>query len=367
MTAPHADVYEKERRLRDFMAQCGFDFVLLTLRSNFAWFTTGGDNHVLLNSEYGCAPVLVTKEAKYLIAHPMDGFRIMQEEVEGQGFELVLHPWYEPDRTSIIKKIVGNGRLASDAFFPGAENVRDDILKLHYPLTPTEVDRCRDLAVESSQCFSEVAFSIRPGQTELEIAAKLVSAFAERNIQAEVVIVAADDRISSYRHPIPTPRRVERVVLLHVVGQRMGLHCNVSRMVAFGKADPYLERIHRSACYIEAVNAAYSRPGVPFTELLEKVIAAYLEIGFEDEWKAHYVGGPSGYVILHPDAMLDPSWVVAERQPMGHLAPITGTKVEELIMVTPEETRVLSNSKEWPLLTFHINNQCIELPDVLEI
>jgi len=367
MNKAPVDVYEKDQRLRSFMDERGFDAIVLTLRSNFSWWTGGGDNHVLLSSEYGCAPALITKKAKYLIAHPMDGPRIMQEEIAGQGFEMVLHPWYEPDRGEVIRRVAGKGRLACDAPFPGADNVAEDILRLHYPFTATEVERCRVLASESALCFAEVASSVRPGEQELDIAARLISAFASRHIQTEVVIVAADDRISSYRHPIPTSRRVEKTVLLHAVAQKWGLHCNVSRMVALGGIPGNLARIHRAACYIEAVNAAHSRPGVMFPDLLAKVKEAYAEVGYPEEWKAHFVGGPTGYVILHPAAMLDSSWTVSERQPMGHLATIAGTKVEELIMVTPEETSVLSNSDGWPLLKFDINDQHIELPDVLLI
>ncbi|MCR4402332.1 MAG: aminopeptidase P family N-terminal domain-containing protein [Firmicutes bacterium] len=367
MNEAFRDVYEKEQRLRNFMDERGFDAVVLTLRSNFSWLTGGGDNHVLLNSEYGCAPVLVTKKAKYLIAHPMDGPRIMREEIAGQGFEMVLHPWYEPDRKEVIRRIAGRGRLACDAPFFGADNVAEDIMRLHYPFTVTEVERCRVLALESALCFGDVANSVRSGEQELDVAARLISAFASRHIQTEVVIVAADDRIRDYRHPIPTSRRIRKTALLHAVAQKWGLHCNVSRMVALGGIPEDLVRIHRAACYIEAVNAAHSRPGVLFQDLLAKVKEAYAEVGFPEEWKAHFVGGPTGYVILHSAAMLDPSWNVSEHQPMGHLATIAGTKVEELIMVTPEGTSVLSNSKGWPLLNFEINGQYIELPDVLVI
>lgn len=364
---PLSEVQEKERRLRAFMAERGYDAVLLTLRSNFAWLTVGGDNHVLLSSESGCAPVVVTRDRKYLVAHPMDGPRIMEEEVAGQGFELVSHPWYEPDRHALIRRIVGKGCLASDAPFPGAEETGGDIIRLHYPFTAAEIERCGALAADSAACFADVAPTVKPGETERDVAARLVSAFARRGVSVEVLIVAADDRIARYRHPIPTGRRIVRTALLHVVAQRQGIHCNVSRVVAVGGVPDELRRIHQAACRIEAASAAYSRPGTTYPELLAKIREAYAETGYPEEWRAHFVGGPSGYVILHPTAMLDPSWRVTEWQPLGHLATITGTKVEELILVRPDHTEVLSNSDGWPLLEFDLNGQRIELPDVLAI
>ena len=61
------------------------DGVFLNRRSNFAWFTGGGDNHVFLCSEAGAASLLIMRDKTYVLAHSMDGQRLMEEQVSGLG------------------------------------------------------------------------------------------------------------------------------------------------------------------------------------------------------------------------------------------------------------------------------------------
>jgi len=79
------ELREKETRLWHFLKELDLEGALISKRSNFAWFTGGGDNHMFLASEIGAASLLVTEEGKYLLAHTMDGDRIMTEEIPGQG------------------------------------------------------------------------------------------------------------------------------------------------------------------------------------------------------------------------------------------------------------------------------------------
>lgn len=57
---------EVERRLaeiRSLLEQADADGIVLGLRCNFAWLTAGGLNHVVVASEDGAAPILVTHDS----------------------------------------------------------------------------------------------------------------------------------------------------------------------------------------------------------------------------------------------------------------------------------------------------------------
>ena len=89
------EIQEKEKRLWKGLQAKHLDGVLVSRRSNFAWLTAGGDSHVFLASEAGGESLLLTPNGKYLLAHTMDGERMMDEEVAGQGWELKAYPWFE--------------------------------------------------------------------------------------------------------------------------------------------------------------------------------------------------------------------------------------------------------------------------------
>ena len=75
------EVAAKQARVRSFLDEAGYDALVLTTQANFAWITGGGDNHVVLAADAGVASVLVTREAKYVVANNIESPRIMTEEI----------------------------------------------------------------------------------------------------------------------------------------------------------------------------------------------------------------------------------------------------------------------------------------------
>ncbi len=106
----------KIERLREWMADGKWDAVLITRRDNFAWLTTGGDNHVLKNTEFGVGHLLITPDKKYVLAHRMDGDRLQEMQLAGQGYELKTLSWDEGDPRSLAAGLAGK-RIAADTVF----------------------------------------------------------------------------------------------------------------------------------------------------------------------------------------------------------------------------------------------------------
>ena len=79
----------KELRLRRCLAEHGYDAALIGRLDDFAWFTGGGNAMVVAGSENAFGIIIVTPEGKNLVAQVMDGGRIMEEELAGQGFTYV--------------------------------------------------------------------------------------------------------------------------------------------------------------------------------------------------------------------------------------------------------------------------------------
>ena len=104
--------------------------------------------------------------------------------------------------------------------------------------------------------------ALKPGMTEFQVAAGLAGRVLGRGIVPQVLLVGADERLSNFRHPIPTDRKVEKIVMLVLCGERWGLIVSLTRIVHFGELPEELKRKHHACCQVDAEMIAASRPGV---------------------------------------------------------------------------------------------------------
>ena len=110
-----------------------------------------------------------------------------------------------------------------------------DLVDLHYPMTDLEISRTRWLASETDKLFTSFAQSVKPGETEKDIAARLHCEHLKKGMEVDVLIVGSDERCFNYRHPLPTEKPLEKYLMLHTVARRWGLHCNLTRFLHFGE------------------------------------------------------------------------------------------------------------------------------------
>jgi len=238
--------------------------------------------------------------------------------------------------------------------------------ELEFPLLPAEIERAREIGRLADRAMGEVAASLEPGITELEIGGRLAGAFIRLGIYPDVLLVGSDERLYRYRHCIPTPRPVEKLVLMHVAGQKYGLHANVTRMVHFGPQPEELRRRHQAVSYIHSQVLAHLRPGFPFRELLEVIQQGYASTGFALEWQGHLQGGIAGYEACYPFMLLDDQAVIGPNQAYDWLITVPGTKTEELSLLTEAGVEVASLGPDWPAIRFEHGDFKISLPDILE-
>jgi antitoxin VapB len=182
-----------------------------------------------------------------------------------------------------------------------------------------------------------------------------------------VLLVAADDRLMKYRHPIPTPTRVKNAVMLVLCARKWGLVCSVTRMIGFGKPSPELRRKIEACAYVDAAFVAASRAGTPLVDAFEKARAAYAERGFPNEWRHHHQGGPTGYMerefTVNPETpkerRIEPSMALAWNPS------IAGTKSEDTILVTSKGPEVVTTTPGWPMMKVAVAGKVLQRPDWL--
>lgn len=323
---------EKEERLRAHCARLGLDGAWLRRRANVAWLADGADVHVLASSEFGVAALLWTPQRKQVLTDTIEAARLAAEEFSSD-WEIVSRPWWQPGA-------VPAGRWLVD--WP-----EDALYELRAPLTELELTRARALGRESGQAVEALMREVRPGASELEVAADLTRSLLARGIRAPVVLIAADERIARFRHPTPTAKRVARTLMSVLCAERHGLIVCLTRLLSFGPLSPDLARRHRAVVAVDRALHAASRPGVSFGAILSEAQRVYRETGFPDEWQLHHQGGPMGYAAR--DFLVTPGEprCVVPHQLLGWNPSITGTKSEDTILAGGE---VLTRTGGWPEL-----------------
>ena len=360
------EIRQKEERIRKYMEQKGVQTLVIGRQDNFAWFTGGGDNRVCTTTEMGAAFIVITHEKKYIIGYNMDAPRVYDDEVVGQGYELVSVIRGEKDLLAAIKEVVGNRKAASDVLLYGFDFVGGEIYNLHYPFLEDEMIRYRHVGKIAGKIIEKVAYSIEPGQTEIQIASNLLKEFADYGFTTDILLVGSDERINKYRHPNPSYKKVEKSILLAPVAKKWGLRAIQSRMIHFGEVPKEIKKKQYAVSMIQAHMIANAIPGRRMSELLKMQKELFKQSGYENEWKLHWQGSCTGYQIGDLKMLEDNSAVVGKNMAFAWFTTITGAKSEETSLVTDSSQEVITNSKNWPKHRFDINGKEINIPDILE-
>jgi Xaa-Pro dipeptidase len=323
---------EKEQRLQKLCASRGVDGIVLRRRSNIAWLTDGADLHIDLSTRLAFGTVVWTPSKKTLYADNIEVPRFRDEELKS-GWELVERPWVEDEKLPA-------GNYLSD--WPN-----DELYECRASLTDAEVERVRVLGREAAEALCLAMRQIRKGATEHALAGYIAGGLRTRGIFSPVVLVASDERILKYRHPIPTSKKIENLVMAAICAQRGGLVVSATRLACFGTLPDELKRRHEAVCRVDAAYHAATRPGARWCDALEAGLKVYRETGFADEWKKHHQGGPMGYELREFKATPTETRTVQPRQLAGWNPTITGTKSEDTILSTGE---IVTPSPDWPVM-----------------
>jgi antitoxin VapB len=339
---------------------------LLQRVSSLAWATGGASAYVNIASSTAEASLLITGKNQYLITNNIEATRLENEEgLASQGWDFHITPWYEKELS--VQKLTKGLKLGVDEDFPGALELSAEIAHLRANLNPEEDKRFRVLSQLCGQAMDEAARSVHPRQTEFEIASLLAREAEARGVQAIVNLIAVDDRIYNFRHPLPTNKKLDRYVMLVLCGRRWGLVCSLTRLVYFGKLPDEIRHKAEAVAYVDAALIAATRPGRTLGQIFKVAQEAYAMVGYADEWKLHHQGGPAGFEpreYLATPGSKDP---VIAGQVYAWNPSITGCKSEDSVLISEDGFEVLSTIPGWPLVKAEVAGQIIDRPDILVV
>jgi Xaa-Pro aminopeptidase len=338
----------KLESIRAWMTDRNLGGLYLQSVGSFAWATCGAASYINIASTTGAASLLITRDRQYLITTNIEAPRLdLEEHLTSQGWEFVIHSWHE--NQNAVAELSRGSILASDGFFPGSVDVSAELARLRANLTPEEGKRFQDLGKLCARAMLAAAQAVRPGQTEYEIAARLGAEAEQHGVQAIVNLIATDERIFSFRHPLPTFKELDKYAMLILCGRKDGLVCSLTRLVHFGPLSDDLKRKAAACAQVDAAFIRFTRPGQSLGEIFTAAASAYAAAGYPDEWQKHHQGGASGYEPREYLAIPSSPVLVRVGQAYAWNPSITGYKSEDTILVGAEHNEVLTQVPDWPV------------------
>jgi Xaa-Pro aminopeptidase len=340
--------------------------LLLKRQANFSWITCGGLNLVGITTEFGATSLLITEDSKFVISNNIEAPRMIEEEgLEKQGFIPRVFPWHEDQEAAFVKELAGDGPVGSDVSFPNATVLVEDIARLRYSLTSEEIERYRWLGEKVSLALEKTVMKTKKGEKESTVVGRLCNELWKDRIDPITLMAAADDRVSKFRHPIPTERKTEKYLMVSVNARKWGLIVSLTRFVHFGRLPRELEKKYEDNVSIDCTFMAHTRPGVPVKEILQKGIDAYREKKYPEEWRLHHQGGSIGYTGRDYRVSFKTPDLVQENQAFTWNPSITGTKSEDTILATPEGPEMITKPMLYPTLSMKAAGISFKRPAIL--
>jgi len=363
----------KTDRIVGLLAESDLGAVLLNGQHNFAWITGGANNGVDHTRDNGVASILITKSGKRLIlANKIEMPRMLEEEVSENDFKPIDFGWQDEKSSGQwlfdhARDLAGGPVVSDIPMVPSVPAIDGQISLLRRSLTQPEIGRFRDLGRDASEALDNVFDRIAPGQTELDIASLMRSALEKHNIQSVVTLVAADERIAKYRHPIPTANTFRKTVMLVTCARRHGMIASLTRIANIGTASDELKKRTEAAAFVNASLLHATRDGAMGREIYAIAVSAYADAGFPDEIDKHHQGGAAGYRtrewVIHPNS----TDTVGSDQAFAWNPSIAGTKVEETVIASGGGIEVITASPRFPQITNTIDGVEYRSPGIVEI
>jgi Xaa-Pro aminopeptidase len=360
------EVGQKLYDIRAWLARSDLSGVVLRSQANFAWITGGGRSHVSIGAEAGVASIVVTQDAAALITTNIELGRLLDEEAPALPFEALEYPWHQQqDSAELIGRFCEPSRSATDLPDGERQPIDDDFLELRRVLRPGEIARYRELGRDAAACVGSACKAAEPGETEHEIAARVAAECEKRDILALVNLVAADERIARYRHPLPTDNRLQKTLLVALTGRRHGLHASLTRMVCFGDPDAELLTRHDAVTRVDARVILESSPGRSLGEVMAYEMDQYAGEGFAEEWRLHHQGGLTGYAGREVFAVPGCPYTLKSDQAVAWNPSITRVKSEDTVLISERGFEILTHDPSWPEHPVELDQGVVSRPSLL--
>lgn len=356
----------KAERMKKHLEAAGADGLALTRTDNFAWATCGGASYVNASTETGVATFLFLDGKATVLTNEIEKNRLLEEELGGLPVEVDSIPW-AAERAHLLREYASGRRVLTDLPVANMPGLGPDFWKVTHELTEAELRRYRLVGAATGRALQKACKEIKPGMAEYEIAGRLAADCNAAGVLPVVILVAVDERIRKFRHPLPTGKKFERVAMLVVCGRRNGLIASCTRMVHAGEIPADLHELYGKCVLVDVTFNVGTTVGARVGDIFLKAKETYSSLGFGYEWEKHHQGGPTGYQTRYFLADEASGHVVAPNTAYAWNPSITGVKSEDTLLVTPGRNELITQAPDWPTIELESGEFTIERPDIFVI
>ncbi|PWT73206.1 MAG: peptidase M24 [Chloroflexi bacterium] len=361
------EIAGKLKDLRGRMRDRRLELVVLRQAPNVAWLTAGASTSVVLTSDTSAVGIAVSQDRVTILADTIEAPRLEDEEyLAALGMQIDAPVWWDTG-SSLASLLARSRATGSDDRWIGPDitDISSDLRELRTRLRPGEIQRLYQAAGIAGQALQKTILELEPGMTELAIAGEVGRHTISEGAQVVVNLIASDQRITRYRHPLPTAKPVERYVMLVLCASVGGLIAAITRLVHFGSLPAELEDKSHAVAEIDARLILTSRPGRTLGDQFSCAEEAYREAGYPDAIREHHQGGSIGYLGREVMAQPGDPTVIESSQAFAWNPSIPGVKSEDTILVTPDGPEVLTGRFEWPVIPCGFAGESLNRPAIL--
>ena len=349
-----SEFQHKVEAIRNLIRERKLDSIVIRRNPNLAWLISGRV-HVPLTLDLACFDMIISLENIVAVTNKIEAPRLIAEELPAEVEVNSVDWWESRDSQLPIGDKVGSDQPGNSRIDLGS-----DIERLRQSLSKTEVDRFREVCVDSAIALGAAVKLTKSSDREIDVTSRIAEALWQSNLELVFIGVAGEARVKKFRHPLPTDSIIGNRVVASICARRKGMIASVTRIASFeDEVNSYFNILQVEAAIFNA-----TKVGSKFSVPINAAIKAYPEFGFDElEWQKHHQGGPTGFAPRDWPANIQSQQLILQNQPIAWNPTGNGWKAEDTILATANGVDILSKDPSWP--TIEISGR--KRPDVLQL
>ena len=352
------EVAHKLAQMRGWLEQERAGAVRLRGVDWFAWATAGASNSHSHTAECGCAEVLVTRDAAYILTDEAEAMRMREEEVRGP-WTWQVSPWMQPQlyelREHFVQHAAGGAPVLSDRAGLHERSLPVVLREERLVLLESEQQRYRQVGQLAAGAAADALRQARPDWSEQELAAACVRALWLRGLQAVHVLVSGEARQQRYRRAPPAQVVLGRQAVLALCARRFGLCASLSRQRRFGPAQRRvdgaavaMDDADAAMLALEAVALDACETGHALSMVYHALDSAYAYAGQPDTVRTSRQGGIHGYLAPEVAAGAHTEIILKRGMALAFHPSLPGSTVEDTFLLDGKQLHNLTHDPAWP-------------------
>lgn len=352
------EVAHKLAQMRGWLEQERAGAVRLRGVDWFAWATAGASNSHSHTAECGCAEVLVTRDAAYILTDEAEAMRMREEEVRGP-WTWQVSPWMQPQlyelREHFVQHAAGGAPVLSDRPGLHERSLPVALREERLVLLESEQQRYRQVGQLAAGAAADALRQARPDWSEQELAAACVRALWLRGLQAVHVLVSGEQRLQRYRRAPPAQVVLGTQVVLALCARRFGLCASLSRQRRFGPAQlradgaaVAMDDADAAMLALEAVALDACETGHALSMVYHALDSAYAFAGQPDTVRTSRQGGIHGYLAPEVAAGAHTEILLKRGMALAFHPSLPGSTVEDTFLLDGNQLHNLTHDPAWP-------------------